>query len=136
MTKVTEEREGFAARLKLALRNANYSPDSATQLSREFNMRFSGHPISLHAARKWLFQESIPTQDKIRVLSQWLGVPSDWLRYGDENHKAKEGEVHDSSTPFASADVRLIAELRSLDEKSQNIAREFIRLLIRIKGSK
>src|SRR4051794_21105690 len=76
------EREGFSERLQQALRNADYSMDSPTQLAREFNIRFEGRPITVHAARKWLVGEAIPTQEKLRTLAHWLGVPAEWLRFG------------------------------------------------------
>src|SRR6478609_965484 len=80
--KASIEREDFSERLQQALRNADYSPDSPTQLAREFNVRFAGRPITVHAARKWLVGEAIPTQEKLRTLAQWLGVPAEWLRFG------------------------------------------------------
>ena len=74
--KASIEREDFSGRLQMALRNADYSPDSPTQLAREFNIRFAGRPITVHAARKWLVGEAIPTQEKLRTLAQRLGVSS------------------------------------------------------------
>jgi hypothetical protein len=50
----TDERHQFSERLQQALRSAEYSPDSPTQLAREFNARFAGQPVTVHAARKWL----------------------------------------------------------------------------------
>jgi len=69
----TNERESFSERLQQALKNAHYSPDSPTRLAREFNIRFEGRPITVHAARKWLVGEAIPTQEKLRMIAQWLG---------------------------------------------------------------
>ena len=132
--KVSAEREDFSARLQVALRNASYPPDSPTQLSREFNVRFSGHPITVHAARKWLVGEAIPTQEKLRTLAQWLGVPADWLRFGGTQDG--DGLVTDPSLRFDSSDVKLIADLQRLDESHQTIAREVIRMLIRINRTK
>lgn len=134
LIKVSTEREDFSARLQLALRNANYPPDSPTQLSREFNVRFSGRPITVHAARKWLVGEAIPTQEKLRTLAQWLGVPAEWLRFGGGQHG--EGDITDPSVRFESADVKLLADLQRLDTSHQTIAREVIRLLIRINRTK
>ena len=131
--KSSAERNDFSTRLKSALTEASFPSDSPTQLSREFNSRFRGRPITIHAARKWLYGESIPTQEKIRTLAEWLQVPSDWLRYGDAPKNDKN--ILGLSTPFISSDVRLITELQSLDPHYQTIAREFIRLLIRVKGS-
>jgi transcriptional regulator with XRE-family HTH domain len=129
------EREGFSERLQQALRNADYSPDSPTQLAREFNIRFEGRPITVHAARKWLVGEAIPTQEKLRTLALWLGVPAEWLRFGG-------AEGHGSDAPggsparFESADVKLIADLHRLDEHHQTVAREFIRMLVRLNRQK
>ena len=137
--KASIEREDFSERLQHALRNADYSPDSPTQLAREFNIRFSGRPITVHAARKWLVGEAIPTQEKLRTLAQWLGVPAEWLRFGGEERRAErgtDGSVIESSARFDSEDVKLIADLQHLDEHYRTIAREFIRMLVRLNRQK
>ena len=129
------EREGFSERLQQALRNAEYSPDSPTQLAREFNIRFEGRPITVHAARKWLVGEAIPTQEKLRTLAQWLGVPADWLRFGGaEMQNGPDATANPSR--FDTADVKLIADLQRLDEHHQSIAREILRMLVRINRKK
>ena len=79
-TSLTEQ-AAFSARLKQALHKVGYADISASQLAREFNLRYDGPPISVHAARKWLNGETIPTQQKLRVFAQWLGVAAEWLRY-------------------------------------------------------
>lgn len=124
------ERESFSERLQLALRNADYSPDSPTQLAREFNVRFEGRPITVHAARKWLVGEAIPTQEKLRTLAQWLGVPAEWLRFGG-SESASSMESGAAPARFESADIKLVADLQRLDEHHQALAREFIRMLVR-----
>lgn len=129
------EREGFSERLQQALRNADYSPDSPTQLAREFNIRFEGRPITVHAARKWLVGEAIPTQEKLRTLAQWLGVPAEWLRFGGSDSQSTiEGPA--LSARFESADVKLVADLQRLDAHHQALAREFIRMLLRMNRQK
>lgn len=125
------EREGFSERLQLALRNADYSPDSPTQLAREFNIRFDGRPITVHAARKWLVGEAIPTQEKLRTLASWLGVPAEWLRFGATEGQTDSGPVQ-LQARFPSTDVKLMSDLQRLDEHHQALAREFIRMLVRI----
>ena len=127
----TNERESFSERLQQALKNAHYSPDSPTRLAREFNIRFEGRPITVHAARKWLVGEAIPTQEKLRMIAQWLGVPADWLRFGGPETPGEQGE-HAAAARFESADVKLIADLQRLDEHHRQLAREFIRMLVRI----
>lgn len=134
--KASIEREDFSERLQQALRSADYSPDSPTQLAREFNIRFSGRPITVHAARKWLVGEAIPTQEKLRTLAQWLGVPAEWLRFGGGPQQHAEGDDAAIPVRFESADVKLMADLQRLDEHHKMLAREFIRMLVRLNRTK
>lgn len=134
--KASQEREHFSQRLQHALRTAEYSPDSPTQLAREFNVRFAGRPVTVHAARKWLVGEAIPTQEKLRLLSQWLGVSAEWLRFGSKDHPVTDAGGGDLSSRFESADIKLLAELQRLNERDRKLAREFIRMLVRIERPK
>ncbi len=124
-----QERLDFSHRLQQALRDADYPPNSPTWLAREFNQRFSGHPVTVHAARKWLQGESIPTQEKLRELACWLSVPADWLRFGNVEQR-KGGGVPPSG------DAKLLAQLQQLDEHHQMIARELLRALIKASRKK
>jgi hypothetical protein len=133
VNKITNEREQFSLRLQQALRNAHHSPDSPTELARDFNIRFAGSPITVHAARKWLVGEAIPTQDKMRTLAEWLHVPIDWLRFGGD----EVGVIASTSGPaFKSAELKLISDLQLLDEHHQMIVREFIRILLHANSRK
>lgn len=129
------EREGFSERLQLALKNADYSPESPTQLAREFNIRFEGRPITVHAARKWLVGEAIPTQEKLRTLAHWLGVPAEWLRFGGVDGNLAGALSSPGTSRFPSSDVKLMSDLQRLDEHHQALAREFIRMLVRLNRS-
>ena len=77
------ERAQFAERVKTALA-ARDMPASATALQRTFNERYPELAISVHAARKWVMGESIPTQARLRVLADVLQVSATWLRFGEE----------------------------------------------------
>jgi transcriptional regulator with XRE-family HTH domain len=125
----TQERLQFSERLQQALRHAEYSPDSPTQLAREFNMRFAGHSVTVHAARKWLQGESIPTQEKLRSLAKWLNVTAEWLRFGTAS-------ANNSNSSLNSSDAKIIASLRQLDEENRHLVFEFIRLLVRMDRKK
>lgn len=129
------EREGFSERLQLALKNADYSPESPTQLAREFNIRFEGRPITVHAARKWLVGEAIPTQEKLRTLAHWLGVPAEWLRFGGVDGNLAGALSSPGTSRFPSSDVKLMSDLQRLDDHHQALAREFIRMLVRLNRS-
>ena len=122
----TEERSAFSERLQQALRNAEYSPNSPTQLAREFNGRFRGHPVTVHAARKWLQGESIPTQEKLRALASWLDVPADWLRFG--NGASRENGGIDTSM----TDHKASSLLNQLDEHHRQLGLEVLRALVRV----
>lgn len=125
MLKISSEREGFKLRLHQALQDRHYSVERPTQLAGDFNARFSGPSVTVHAVRKWLIGESIPTQDKMRALAEWLGVSVEWLRYGNESGAPLEAPA--STT----AQINLLAELRMLTSHDQTLVREIVRILLR-----
>ncbi len=77
----------FSQRLLAALERAGV-PAKPTVIEREFNQRYWGKPITLHAARLWLRGETMPTHDRLLCLAEWLSVEPAVLRYGDEAPKA------------------------------------------------
>ena len=129
----TEERLAFSERLRQALSNANYSPRSPTQLARNFNDRFQGQSVTVHAARKWLHGESIPTQEKLRALASWLDVPADWLRFGNEVGK---GKGQGQGSQLSSMEARLLTNLQQLDDHHRQLTHEILRLMIRMNKKK
>lgn len=76
------EKAQFAERLKTAMLAAGYEPRSSV-LEREFNLRYWGRPITFQAVRRWLRGDSLPEQDKLLVLAEWLKVEPQALRYGE-----------------------------------------------------
>lgn len=129
MNKSTE-RNAFSSRLQLALRNANHPSSHPTHLAREFNFRFSGSPITVHAARKWLVGESIPTQDKLRALSTWLGVTAEWLRFGGPGDEVAVKPITTPGSGLESAQNRLLSDFMKLDDHHRQIVQEFIGVLV------
>ena len=122
---VSPERARFQARLNKAMRFGGYDA-SPTLLAREFNSRFGGRSITIHAARKWLLGESIPTQDKLRVLANWLGVTAEWLRFGDAGVHTSGRATQPSSS---SEEGLLLAELLQLDPYHRRLAHDFVSML-------
>lgn len=133
---IAEEREKFTERLKSALRRARHIPDSPTVLARNFNEIYPGRPITVHAARKWLVAQAIPTQDKLRVLASWLDVPADWLRFGtvaqpDESSPEQSGEVLALLARMTREEVTLVEDLHALEQDERHIVRQMILLFFK-----
>jgi len=76
-----EEREAFSRRLAQAMRNADLEARPSV-LMREFNLRYLGQSVSFQSASRWLHGQSIPTQDKLRLLAKLLGLEPHILRFG------------------------------------------------------
>jgi transcriptional regulator with XRE-family HTH domain len=129
------ERHSFSQRLQEALRAAEYAPDSPTQLAREFNLRYEGRPVTVHAARKWLMGEAIPTQGKLRALALWLGVSAEWLRFGgSKSDHDLVGEKQGGR--IKQKHLMLIEDLERLDDKHQEIVVSLVRQLIHANSKK
>ncbi|MFC0709086.1 transcriptional regulator [Azorhizophilus paspali] len=77
------EKALFAERLKTAMLAAGYEPRPSV-LEREFNLRYLGRPLTFQAVRRWLRGDSLPEQDKLQVLADWLGVEPQVLRFGEQ----------------------------------------------------
>ncbi|MFT3760711.1 hypothetical protein [Thauera sp.] len=117
------ERDAFSARLREALARA--APDAArpAALAREFNRRYAGEPVTLHAARKWLGGDAIPAQDKLRVLADWLGVNAEWLRFGAGNAPLAARE------PVPAVDYQLMRDIATLNDAHQQVVRDLVKSL-------
>lgn len=136
--------KGFALRLREALQQRGKKP-SPTALAREFNLRYRGQPITMHAARKWLLGLTLPTQDKLEVLARWLDVSIDWLRWGsdpDGTTRERTSSGHDPATSSALArqsraaytvqeESSLLQDWRLLEPRNQQLVKSIIELLLR-----
>ena len=119
-----EEKVQFSFRLKKALADLNH-PISPTFLSNEFNLRYSGSPVSVQSANNWILGKAIPSQDKLSLLATWLNVSSQWLRFGDV---ASESNANLQSIDPIDADFFLKFKKLTTKQKLliQNIIDEFI----------
>ncbi|NHZ37807.1 hypothetical protein [Massilia rubra] len=124
-----EERINFSDRLKAALLAAGL-PLKAAPFVRAFNLRADGAAVTIHAARKWLAGETLPTHERILILANWLGVHAAWLRYGD----AENADLPVSTIPEAllsSAELALLKDIVSLPESTQQIVRQIVDAFLR-----
>jgi hypothetical protein len=76
------EKVEFSNRLRARMVEAGYQARPSV-VEREFNLRWHGRSISTQAAWSWLNSKSIPAQDKIQVLAEWLKVEPEVLRFGE-----------------------------------------------------
>ncbi|MEN3296732.1 MAG: hypothetical protein V7642_5985 [Burkholderiales bacterium] len=129
METASVERRDFSERLQQALRNSDYAPDSPTQLAREFNIRSAGRVVTVHAARKWLVGEAIPTQEKLRALAQWLGVSAEWLRFGGDCAEARTATVADIERRIAPQELAMMEQYMKLDDQRRRVVHQLIRML-------
>jgi transcriptional regulator with XRE-family HTH domain len=80
---MNKTKQNFALRLSQAMVARGYEAKPAI-LERQFNLHYFGKPMTLHGVRRWLRGETLPAQDKLVALAEWLRIPPDELRYGAE----------------------------------------------------
>lgn len=126
------ERAAFSQRLVDTLKRAGVDGINATQVAREFNRRYQGKAVSMYGVRKWLLGEAIPSQNKIRALAEWLGVSSEWLRFGEGGHEALR---EPSSPPHEPCDRELCASFSRLSRGHQDVVKKMVRALLKVEKS-
>jgi transcriptional regulator with XRE-family HTH domain len=129
-----DECAAFSARLQQALALQGFVRGSPTVLAREFNLRYDGKAVTVHAARKWLLGESIPTQEKLRTIANWLGVSAEWLRYGDNASQSHDEPVMPVRIDclLSSRELSLVDNLKRLSIEDKKIVRELIHTMARL----
>ncbi|MGX9607414.1 hypothetical protein [Acinetobacter sp. T63] len=115
-----QEKKLFSKRLKEALQNAKH-PISPTYLSKEFNHRYDGQPISVQSANNWLLGKAIPNQDKLAILAIWLNVSNQWLRFGDET-----AQLDSSLSDQDSIDLDFFLKFRALKSQQKVLIKNLI----------
>ena len=102
-----DEKKAFSTRLKQQLAKRGWVVNSPTWLSKEFNLRYGGQPISVQTASNWLSGASIPNQDKLQVLAAWLDISSQWLRFGEmlEQDNAQRENIQNPNMHFQVNDL-------------------------------
>jgi len=123
----------FAKRLHEALVHAGI-PAKPAVIEREFNQRYWGKPVTLHAVRYWLRGESIPTHDKVLCLAEWLGVEPQVLRYGDAVPKAVRERRKQWDEGIGYQEREIFELFLKLPVPQRKVAREVIVALARANG--
>ena len=119
------ETEAFATRLKQALEGVGVRI-SPTVVANEFNLRHWGRSITPHTARNWLLGKAIPTQDKLRVLADWLQVSPDELRFGRSGGVVMPAEASTDPASLGMADREMLSRYLGLDVNDRKTVREVV----------
>ncbi|QYF95597.1 hypothetical protein KY495_10850 [Massilia sp. PAMC28688] len=99
------------------------------ELAHQFNAHSDEPPITVHAVRKWLMGESLPTQARLQVLADWAGVSAAWLRFGEAGHgRAGSGEP---GSPEKREEQLLFSDYLLLDLQQKKVVRELVAILLR-----
>jgi len=107
------ENQAFADRLRQALKGIGLRPSPAL-VANEFNLRYWGQSITANTARNWLLGKSIPMQDKLRVLAEWLHVSADELRFGTLASAVKVQGASFDATALTMQDRDMLAKYTTL----------------------
>lgn len=122
------ETQAFAERLRLALKGIGMRP-SPSGLANEFNLRYWGKSITPNTARNWLLAKSIPTQDKLRVLADWLHVNPDELRYGTLAPTFKAQDSETDMSVLTMQDREMLARYMTLPQENRKTVRDVVTAL-------
>ena len=125
MPKVVSESQQFADRLRSALESSGVRA-SPTLVANAFNLRYHGRSITPHTARNWLLGKVMPTQDKLRVLAEWLQVSPDELRIGRAPGKTYVYEMNAGPIEMALADREMIDRYLSLPQTERKTIRDVV----------
>lgn len=115
----------FANRLRDAMLAAGYEARPSV-LEREFNLRYMGQPMTLHGVRRWLLGESLPRQDKVLVLAEWLRIPPQQLRYGMEVEKRIQQQAARWDEGIGYQEREIFEAFLSLPAPQRKVVREVI----------
>jgi len=126
-----DEKAAFSKRLELALRRSQGMNVGASELALRFNLRHTGASVSAQTAHKWLSGRSIPTNDKLATLSNWLNVDKHWLHYGpppvsmDNGAKGTGAETAAPSTEV----IQLAQKIQALPAHRRYLLEELVNQL-------
>ena len=123
------ERTQFSERVAAAL-VARGMLASATVLQRAFNAQNPQLAISVHAARKWLMGESIPTQARLRELAAVLAASPTWLRFGEDEAAVSKNK------PLSTQEHMLIQHFHSLTVAQQTHLLALVQSMSNLRGKR
>ncbi len=101
-------------------------PPRPSVLEREFNLRYWGKPMTLHGVRRWLRGETMPSNDKIKVLAEWLGEAPQDLGFGESAVKNAQERQNRMTSTYGYQEHELMEAFLSLPVAQRRLVREVI----------
>ncbi|TBU96298.1 transcriptional regulator [Stutzerimonas kirkiae] len=121
----------FSERLRSAMAASGYAPRPAV-LRREFNSRYWGNPVTCQGASRWLRGLSIPSQDKLVVLAEWLSIEPQILRFGGEVTEHTGEQSNDWGIDLPPQEKETLGAYLGLPESKRQLAHELITSLAKL----
>lgn len=125
-----DEKKRFAERLTAAMEAAGFEPRPAV-LEKQFNSRYWGPPVTYQAARRWLLGLSLPEQDKLQVIADWLHVDPHALRFGTPAERRLNDPRRHWADSLSRDDRMMVEAFLKLSQEQQRLVRDLIELFRR-----
>ncbi|MGV0999022.1 MAG: hypothetical protein ACOYBQ_06820 [Fluviibacter sp.] len=125
-----DEKVEFAERLKKAMTDAGYEPRPGI-LEKGFNTRYWGRSVTFQAAYRWLKGLSIPEQEKLVVLAEWLGIEPQVLRYGAEASSAAPKKKQRWDEAISGPEREVLQDYLALPATQRKMIREIIQTFVK-----
>lgn len=120
-----QEKHAFAERLKEALARSPDGLMGPTRLANAFSRRHPGDsPVTPQTTHKWLSGQAIPSRDKLRTLSEWLGVSEHWLHYGPPPRS--RALPPDADYPLTTEALVLARKIEGLSPRQRDLVQELV----------
>lgn len=140
MRKTIAIKDTFSRSLRNCLHKHYGRVPTAAVIAKDFNLRAYGvDPITQESARRWIRGISIPEEDRLKVLIEWLSLDfNEILRSngnGDKHARAGDGHVmpneifRENGDGLSVSDEELVRLLFSLNEEKRRLVLELIKLM-------
>ena len=144
MRSTSEIKDNFACHLRECLKSRYGKLPSAAVVARDFNLRAHGtSPISQESARRWIRGVSLPEEDRLRVLVNWLNLDFNNVLissnnksvYLNSNHQSELPSNHPNRNGHLKKDEEIITLIFSLDDQEIEALRQMIKVIFNKNGS-
>ena len=140
MRKTIAIKDTFSRSLRNCLHKHYGRVPTAAVIAKDFNLRAYGvDPITQESARRWIRGISIPEEDRLKILIEWLSLDfNEILRSnGNGDKHARAGDGHSVSKEIfrqkgdglSISDEELVRLFFNLDEERKRLVLELIKLI-------